>query len=462
MTDETPRRETVDEWIRRLSAGFDELTSDETVTPGTVATQPASAPATAASGSSSDPMGDAVEPPGHLVSPVAPLDATGPNAFDRTPTIGQWGRIEDPLPWAGAEPSPAASAPPAAVPARDVAPAQVEIEQAPEALLRPPAPEPVDAQPVPPRSRLDWPERASAPEPPPPPPPVQPLERAVRPLDDWQAKGHELKEQILSEPVATPPPLLRREEPVPIEAASTPSSATDLAGSWRAEAEPEPAPAWSGPPDEPPPPRRRSRNPIDRWTEGWPHPLRVAVDWLVTIAGAVAIVLLVKAYVINPYRIPSSSMEPTLHCRQGSQGCTARFSDRVLANRFIYHFRSPKRGDIVVFDTPEAAQAACGSGGTYVKRLIGLPGETIEVRVRKGSGYVFINGKELSEPYLKPERRTVTGAYGPFTIPQGNYFMMGDNRGQSCDSRSWGTVPRKNIIGKVFMVYWPPNRISFR
>ena len=76
------------------------------------------------------------------------------------------------------------------------------------------------------------------------------------------------------------------------------------------------------------------------------------VDWVVTIIGAVAIVLLVKAYVVNPYRIPSSSMEPTLHCAQPASGCEARFSDRVLANRFIYHLRDPRRGEIVVFDTP--------------------------------------------------------------------------------------------------------------
>ena len=81
-----------------------------------------------------------------------------------------------------------------------------------------------------------------------------------------------------------------------------------------------------------------------------------------TIVGAIAIVLLVKAYVVNPYRIPSSSMEPTLHCAQPASGCEARFSDRVLANRFIYHLRDPQRGEIVVFETPEAAQIKCGAG----------------------------------------------------------------------------------------------------
>src|SRR3954468_24122186 len=125
---------------------------------------------------------------------------------------------------------------------------------------------------------------------------------------------------------------------------------------------------------------RRSRNPIDRLFPPLPHGWRVAIDWVVTIVGAVAIVLAIKAWVVNPYRIPSSSMEPTLHCAVPAQGCEARTSDRVLACRFCYHLRSPKRGDIVVFKTPSLALQECGSQGTFVKRLIGLPGETWEER----------------------------------------------------------------------------------
>lgn len=208
-------------------------------------------------------------------------------------------------------------------------------------------------------------------------------------------------------------------------------------------------------------PHRRSRNPVDRLTEGLPHGVRVTIDWIVTIVGAVAIVLLVKAYVVNPYRIPSSSMETTLHCAKPASGCESRFSDRVLANRFLFHIRSPRRGEIIVFKTPPAAVQKCGAGGTFVKRLIGLPGETIEVRLRDngGVGYVYINGKPLNEPYIERDRRGGE-AFKPHKIPEGAYFMMGDNRSASCDSRQWGTVPRKNLIGKVFATYWPPNRIS--
>ena len=198
------------------------------------------------------------------------------------------------------------------------------------------------------------------------------------------------------------------------------------------------------------------RNPIDRLTQGLPHGWRLTIDWLVTIIGAIAIVLAIKAWVVNPYRIPSSSMEPTLHCAKPAAGCEAHFSDRVLACRFCYRFWSPKRNDIVVFKTPPLAAVRCGAGGTFVKRLIALPGDTWEER----EGYVYVNGKRLNEPYIQKDRRTAVQSYGPTKVRPGNYFMMGDNRNASCDSRMWGTVPRKNLIGKVFATYWPPNRVS--
>jgi len=211
--------------------------------------------------------------------------------------------------------------------------------------------------------------------------------------------------------------------------------------------------------------RPTSHNPIDRLFPNLPHGWRVAIDWVVTIVGAVAIVLAIKAWVVNPYRIPSSSMEPTLHCAVPAQGCEARTSDRVLACRFCYHLHAPHRGDIVVFKTPSLALQECGSQGTFVKRLIGLPGETWEER----RGFVYINGKKLDEPYIRPDRRddrTVSlGELPPrakYTkIPKDYYLMMGDNRRSSCDSRAWGLVPKQNLIGSVFSTYWPPSRISF-
>ena len=196
------------------------------------------------------------------------------------------------------------------------------------------------------------------------------------------------------------------------------------------------------------------KNPLERM--GVPQPWRTAIDWVVTIAGAILIVLAIKAWIVNPYRIPSSSMEPTLHCARPASGCLARFSDRVLACRFCYWTHGPRRGDIVVFNVPELAKARCGAGGVFVKRVIGLPGDLW----REKAGYVYINGKRLNEPYVKPERRDFM-TKPEIKIDPGNYFMMGDNRQSSCDSRVWGTVPRGNIIGKVFAVYWPPNRIKF-
>jgi signal peptidase I len=230
---------------------------------------------------------------------------------------------------------------------------------------------------------------------------------------------------------------------------------------------PPPAPpfSWPSPPppsaSEPEPPPHRHHHPLDRVTGRLPPNVRVAVDWVVTIVGAIAIVLAVKAWVVNPYRIPSSSMEPTLHCARPESGCEARFSDRVLANRFIYHFRDPARGDIVVFKTPPEAKVKCGEGGTFVKRIIGLPGDRVQIRLIHGAGYVYIDGRKLDEPYIQHNRRDI-GPAKTYAVPKDSYFMMGDNRANSCDSRQWGSVPRKDLIGKVFMTYWPPNRISFR
>jgi signal peptidase I len=200
------------------------------------------------------------------------------------------------------------------------------------------------------------------------------------------------------------------------------------------------------------------RGPVDRLTEGLPAPWPTVIDWVVTIVVAVGAVLAIKAWVVNPYRIPSSSMEPTLHCAAPGAGCLAKFSDRVLANRFIYHFRSPHRGEIVVFKTPpEAERCENGAGGeTFVKRIIGLPGDTI----RERSGTVFVNGKRLKESYVQPAERDQRS--GLWHVAPRMYFMMGDNRASSCDSRDWGAVPRQNLIGPVFAVYWPPQRIGFR
>src|SRR2546429_447807 len=184
--------------------------------------------------------------------------------------------------------------------------------------------------------------------------------------------------------------------------------------------------------------RRRSRNPLDRMTAGLPRPWRIAIDWIVTIAGAILIVLGIKAWVINPYRIPSSSMEPTLHCARPGAGCEARLSDRVLANRFIYHFRSPRRGEIIVFNTPTAAaEAACNASGTFVKRLIGLPGATITYKPNRLSA----NGRVIKEPYIKRGRQG--GRQGTWQVPRGGGLSAAGRRRAWCRSRGRGAAPRR-------------------
>jgi signal peptidase I len=205
------------------------------------------------------------------------------------------------------------------------------------------------------------------------------------------------------------------------------------------------------------------RGPIERLFPNLSHGPRVVIDWVVTIISAVLIVLAVKAWVVNPYRIPSPSMEPTLHCARPAPDCEAGTSDRVLANRFIYYFHPPRRGDIIVFHAPAAARREC-VGGIFVKRIIGLPGEVWSER----NGVTYINGRRLAEPYVAPARRDretkelvdIPPVGTMRRIPPRMYLVEGDNRARSCDSRVWGLVPRANIIGKVFLTYWPLNRIG--
>lgn len=189
--------------------------------------------------------------------------------------------------------------------------------------------------------------------------------------------------------------------------------------------------------------------------DGLPRPLQALIGWAFTIGLAVAVVLVARAEIASPYRIPSSSMEPTLHCAKPAEGCLAGSSDRILANRFIYHFRAPQRGEIVVFDTPPRTREACAESGTFVKRIVGMPGETISEQ----DGVVYVNGRKLIEPYVRAGERDVRTATWP-KIPANSYFMMGDNRRNSCDSRDWGTVPRGNLIGPVFLTYWPVGRLG--
>jgi signal peptidase I len=199
-----------------------------------------------------------------------------------------------------------------------------------------------------------------------------------------------------------------------------------------------------------------------------PDPWRKIVDWVVTLTVAIGFVLAFEAEVAKPYRIPTASMEHTLRCARPGAGCTGAMSDRVLVNRLAYDFGSPHRGQIVVFKAPAKANVCqSGDGGTtFVKRLIGLPGERVH---EDDHGFIWIRSPgartwtKLAEPYVSRAARLADSSnFGrSWRVPKGEYFMLGDNRPNSCDSRRWGAVPRANLVGPVIVTYWPPDRISY-
>jgi signal peptidase I len=172
---------------------------------------------------------------------------------------------------------------------------------------------------------------------------------------------------------------------------------------------------------------------------------RSTMEFLITVLVAFALVFgFVRPVVAQSFWIPSESMVPTLEVH-----------DRILVNKFIYDFTSPKRGDIAVFKSVE------GNNEDLIKRVIGLPGDKIEVRHR---GTLYLNGKPQKEPYVVngPCVRGYpkTCSFGPVTVSKGHYFMMGDNRANSLDSRFFGAVPKQNLIGEEFFRFWPLNRIG--
>ena len=184
---------------------------------------------------------------------------------------------------------------------------------------------------------------------------------------------------------------------------------------------------------------------------------RSVVEWVVTLAVAALVVLVVEVEVAQPFRVPTSSMEPTLHCARPGIGCSSRLNDRVIVAKIVYRFRNPRRYEIAVFHAPADAKKLCTEGGTYLKRVIGLPGEQVSER----SGFFYADGKKLHEPYLTlHDRDSVTKSWP--RLGKSAYFVMGDNRLGSCDSRTWGDVQRSAFIGPVVATYWPPTRWTVR
>jgi signal peptidase I len=180
--------------------------------------------------------------------------------------------------------------------------------------------------------------------------------------------------------------------------------------------------------------------------------LRALIALTVLVVAALVAFFAVYA---RPYRIPAPAMEPTLRCAAPTPGCSGKTDDRVLAIRLRWPFKGVSRGDIVVFRAPPRADATCGSGGTFTKRVIALPGETFAER----KGVVYVNGKPLQERYVKL-REHVTRRLRH--VPKGSYFLLGDARTQSCDSRFFGPVPRRDLVARVVATFWPPTRIVVR
>jgi signal peptidase I len=169
----------------------------------------------------------------------------------------------------------------------------------------------------------------------------------------------------------------------------------------------------------------------------------------------VVVVLALATGVVRAFEVPSSSMEPTLHCARPQPNCEASRDDRVLVVKYV--LASPGRGDLIAFHTPTQARLLCGTGGIYIKRIAAGPGDTWAERV----GYSYVNGRRQAEGFVPAAERD-DRSDGPIHVPAGHYFVLGDNRAASCDSRVWGLVARSEIVGRVFATYWPPNRISAR
>jgi signal peptidase I len=184
---------------------------------------------------------------------------------------------------------------------------------------------------------------------------------------------------------------------------------------------------------------------------------RKIVEWVVTLAVAGIVVLGVEAEIAQPFRVPTGSMEPTLLCARPTESCTASFNDRVLVAKIVYRFRGPHHGEIAVFHAPPAARQRCSEGGTFLKRVIGTPGDVVSER----DGFFYVDGRKLAEPYLTENYRDSVTSRWP-RLGKNQYFVMGDNRIGSCDSRIWGPVLRSAFIGPVVATYWPPTRWTIR
>jgi signal peptidase I len=179
----------------------------------------------------------------------------------------------------------------------------------------------------------------------------------------------------------------------------------------------------------------------DRLQNSSPNQENVWLETVKTLAMAAVLAFGIRTFVAEARYIPSSSMENTLE-----------INDRLLIEKISYHFRQPSRGDIVVFSPTEKLREQ-NFKDAFIKRVIGLPGETVEVK----GGRVYVNNQPLREKYIKESPQY---DYGPVIVPNDQYLVLGDNRNNSYDSHYWGFVPQDNIIGRAAVRFWPINRVG--
>jgi signal peptidase I len=180
-----------------------------------------------------------------------------------------------------------------------------------------------------------------------------------------------------------------------------------------------------------------SLSPYSRPTDsGW---LRREIRyWLWDLVIALGLAMFIVVFLYQPVNVEGTSMAPTLTDQE-----------HLFINKFIYHFEPIERGDVVVFWYP------LDPSKSFIKRVVGLPGETVAIR----AGHVYVDGREIREPYVLP-RYVSDGTYPPIVVPKGEYYVMGDHRDDSYDSRVFGPVPRRYIYGKAVFAYWPMARFG--
>jgi signal peptidase I len=242
----------------------------------------------------------------------------------------------------------------------------------------------------------------------------------------------------------------QHQDPQPTATLGDPRSAASIDEPTTAVAQAEPGPPTGG---------RKGKK--DRKPKG---PLSFLRELPVLLLVAFLLALLIKTFLVQAFYIPSASMENTL-----------LVGDRVLVNKLVYRFHPPRRGDIIVFEDPhptegphrnpvsafvhwltEGLGVSSNPQKDFIKRVIALPGETIEIT----EGKVFIDGKEIHEPYLNPTPDL--SSFGPETVPADQLFVMGDNRANSNDSRrGLGTIPYDKVVGRAFVIIWPPSRVQW-